>query len=310
MSYFSVAGIQMAPKCTDNLEEMATRTASVATRFPWIDLVLFPELAAFGPDRRAAQPLPGPAEEFFCALAHKHGIWLVPGSIYELRDGDIYNTTLVINREGIVVGRYSKMFPFLPYERGVEAGSEFLVFDVPDVGRFGISICYDIWFPETTRTLAWMGAEVILHPSLTNTLDRDVELAMVRACAAQNQCYVVDINTAGDPLGMGRSLFAGPDGEILHQAGTGVEIMPLELDLGRVRRCRERGLKGLGQPLKSFRDGPASYPVYSHGPAHSPYLAKLGALELPHGNVAAAHHHHDHHDHHGHHHHHKKKHSG
>ena len=243
------------------------------------------------------------------ALAHKHGIWLVPGSIYELRDGDIYNTTLVINREGIVVGRYSKMFPFLPYERGVEAGSEFLVFDVPDVGRFGISICYDIWFPETTRTLAWMGAEVILHPSLTNTLDRDVELAMVRACAAQNQCYVIDVNTTGDPLGMGRSLFAGPDGEILHQAGTGVEIMPLELDLGRVRRCRERGLKGLGQPLKSFRDGPASYPVYSHGPAHSPYLAKLGALELPHGNVAAAHHH-DHHDHHGHHHHHKKKHSG
>ena len=72
-----------------------------------------------------------------------------------------------------------------------------MVFDVPSVGRFGVSNCYDMWFPETTRTLAAMGAEVILHPSMTNTIDRDVELAIARTNAAINQCYFFDINVAG-----------------------------------------------------------------------------------------------------------------
>src|SRR3546814_4288082 len=96
------------------------------------------------------------------------------------------------------------MFPFAPYERGVAPGSEFVVFDVPGAGRFGVSICYDMWFPETTRSLASLGAEVILHPTLTNTIDRDAELAIARASAATNQCYFVDINVAG-ALGVGRS---------------------------------------------------------------------------------------------------------
>ena len=60
----------------------------------------------------------------------------------------------MIDPNGNVVGRYRKMFPFQPYENHVEPGTEFLVFDVPDVGRFGVSICYDMWFPETSRTLA------------------------------------------------------------------------------------------------------------------------------------------------------------
>ena len=90
------------------------------------------------------------------------------------------------------------------------------MFDVPDAGRFGVSICYDLWFPETARTLAAMGAEVILHPTLTGTIDRDVELAIVRATAAQNQCFVFGINGFGD-CGNGRSIIVGPAGEVLYQ---------------------------------------------------------------------------------------------
>ena len=121
----------------------------------------------------------------------------MPGSIYE-RDGDrIYNTAPVIDPDGKVVARHRKIYPFLPYERDVACGDAHTVFDIPDVGRFGVSICYDMWFPETTRALAWMGAEVILHPSLTNTVDRDVEIAIARASAATNQCYFIDLNCAG-----------------------------------------------------------------------------------------------------------------
>ncbi len=87
--------------------------------------------------------------------------------MYELAGDHVYNTASVIDPAGEVVGRYRKMFPFEPYERGISAGDEFLVFDVPEVGRFGVSICYDTWFPEVPRTLAAMGAEVILRPTLT-----------------------------------------------------------------------------------------------------------------------------------------------
>ncbi len=107
--------------------------------------------------------------------------WLLPGSLYEL-DGDvIYNTAVVISPEGEIVAKYRKMFPWLPYEAGTAAGNEFCVFDIPDVGRFGLMICYDMWFPEVTRTLVWMGAEVILQPTMTPTSDREVELVMAQA---------------------------------------------------------------------------------------------------------------------------------
>jgi predicted amidohydrolase len=172
------------------------------------------------------------------------------------------------------------MFPFAPYEAGITPGNSFLVFDVPEVGRFGLTICYDMWFPETSRTLAWMGAEVILHPTLTNTIDRDVELAIARATAATNQCYFFDINGAGQ-LGVGQSIVVGPEGDVIHRAGSGDEIIPIELDFGRVRRSRERGLLGLGQPLKSFRDCGIDFPPYAHRQTTSMALRQLGPLQKP-----------------------------
>jgi predicted amidohydrolase len=221
--------------------------------------------------------LPGPAEEAYVALAKKLGIWLVPGSLYEVAGDKIYNTTPVIDPQGTVVARYRKMFPFRPYEAGIDAGDRFCMFDVPGVGRFAVSICYDMWVPETTRSLAALGAEVILHPTMTTTLDRDVELAIARANAAQNQCYFFDINGAG-AIGNGRSIICGPAGEVLHQAGTTHEVMPIEIDLERVRAARRRGSLGLGQPLKSFRDREVELTVYGE---RSTFLDSLGPLVKP-----------------------------
>jgi len=154
------------------------------------------------------------------------------------------------------------------------------VFDVPEVGRFGVSICYDMWFPETSRTLAVMGAEVILHPLLTGTIDRDVELSIARATAAPQQCFMFDINGSGDG-GNGRSIIVGPYGDVLHEAGRSEEMIPIEIDLDRVRRSREVGLRGLGQPLKSFRDRTIRFPIYGDGADKRSYLDNLGPLEKP-----------------------------
>jgi deaminated glutathione amidase len=281
MTPFAIAGIQMPlAALQENVTGMGQRLDVLMHRYPWVQMVLFSELAAFGPLPQHAQPLPGAAESSFQAMAARHGIWLVPGTLYEKKGGKIFNTAPVIDPRGQIVARYRKMFPFRPYEEATTPGTEFVVFDVPEAGRFGISICYDMWFPETTRSLSALGAEVILHPTLTDTLDRDVELAMCRASAAQNQCYWLDVNGL-DAGGVGRSIFVGPSGDVLHQAGAGEEVIPMEIDFDRVRREREVGLRGLGQPLKSFRDSKVDFSVYRRESFDSSFLASLGPLRLP-----------------------------
>jgi predicted amidohydrolase len=265
----------------DNVGYMRKRLGLLMHIYPWVQMVVFSELAAFGPSPQRAQRLPGPVEDEFRGMATQHQIWLIPGTLFEKAGEKVYNTLPVISPSGEIVGRYRKMFPFRPYELGVDAGEEFLVFDVPEAGRFGVSICYDMWFPETSRTLAAMGAEVILHPTMTTTLDRDVELSIARATAAQQQCFFIDINGAGDS-GSGRSIIVGPYGDVLHQAGHPEEMIPLEIDIDRVRRSREVGLRGLGQPLKSFRDRNVHFAVYDQQRFPSPTLEALGPLQKPH----------------------------
>ena len=280
MSHFSVAGLQLELTNQDNLYLIQSEIEKTALRFPWVDMVVLGELATFGVNPATAQAHGGDADQVYCELARKHNIWLLPGSYFELENGHTYNTAPVINPDGEIVTRYRKMFLFEPYETACSAGSEFAVFDVPGVGRMGLCICYDQWFPEVSRTLAWMGAEVIICPTLTNTVDRDIELAISRAAAAINQCYYVNINSGGK-LGMGKSTVIGPDGAIMHESGTGHEIIPLELDMEYVRRTRERGVLGLGQPLKSFRDSNVTFPPYAPGSAASPSLQRLGPLQMP-----------------------------
>ena len=168
------------------------------------------------------------------------------------------------------------MRPVSPAGRSVRS-----LLDVPGAGRFGLSICYDMWFPETTRTLSLDGAEVVIHPTMTNTVDRDVERSIARASAATNQLFFVDVNVAG-PLGLGLSGVYGPGGEIIHQAGSGYDAFAVELDLDQVSRCRERGWHGLGQMLKSFRDKPIDFlrPIAT-GPPPRRRLTGLGPLVTP-----------------------------
>ena len=281
MKPYAIAGMQLDLSAVhENITHMGSKLDVLMSVYPWVQMVVFSELSAFGPLIHHAQPLPNATEDTFREWARRHGIWLVPGSMFEERDGAVFNTASVIDPDGNVVGRYSKMFPFRPYEAGVGSGTDFLVFDVPEAGRFGLSICYDLWFPETARTLAAMGAEVILHPTLTGTIDRDVELAIVRATGAQNQCFVFGVNGFGD-CGNGRSILVGPAGEVLYQGQSAQELIPFEIDLERVSRSREVGLRGLGQQLKSFRDRSVEFEVYTAGARDWPYLNGLGPLAKP-----------------------------
>ncbi len=279
MSHLAIAGLQLELAVEDNLSLIEQEIDLVIKRFPFIQMVVLPELSVFGPNPDLAVKLPGEVENCLQEAARKNNIWLIPGSIFEKRDGKTYNTAPVINPGGEVVARYNKMYPFLPYEKGVEPGNKFVVFDVPDVGRLGLMICYDMWYPEMSRQLAWMGAEAIIVPTLTNTSDRHLELHMAQANATVNQLYMLNINSAGR-LGYGRSIVVGPDGNVVHQASSSREIITMDLDFDHVRRVRERGRHGLAQPLKSFRDAGVNYPVYQENSGPGAF-GDLGELTVP-----------------------------
>ena len=276
MKTLSIAAIQLNLARKDNYTLLESKAKEAVYRFPWLEMLVFSELAVGGAGASNATFFLSEYLDKLKKLAKELDVWLIPGSFYEETEEGTFNTTPVIDNKGDLVTKCRKLYPFLPYETGVAAGNEICVFEIPGSGKVGIHICYDLWFPETSRALALKGAEVILHPSLTDTCDRDVERAMVKATAAQQQCYYIDVNAGGEQ-GVGLSLIAGPDGEILHDALAGEEFMLVEVDFDRVRRCRKRGLKGLGQPIKSYRDDPKRH---LSEVSDTDYLNKLGDLEV------------------------------
>ena len=276
MRTLSIAALQAAPVFHDpaaTLSHFRERVAGVRATVPHVQLVLAPELHLSGqptlledqssyPDD-VAVPLPGPLTEALGEIAREHGLWLVPGSVFErAEDGRLYNTVLVISPDGELVTTYRKVFPWQPHEE-CAPGDRFVTFDVPDVGRVGLAICYDGAFPETIRQLAWMGAEVVLQPTLTTTSDRDAELALARANAIANQLYVVNLNAAA-PAGLGRSLIVDPEGIVRLQAGGEEELLTDVLDLDAVTRVRELGTFGVSRMWEQIlRAGPAvELPMY------------------------------------------------
>lgn len=291
--YFGIAGVQMSVAARDmdaTFEKMSDVALNIHKSFPWVNMIVYHELVVPGlvqfqtPEdmnwwKKNSGPVPGPQTERLCELAHKTRTWLIPGSMWEIEDDKMYNTAVVISPDGDIVAKYRKMFPWLPYEAGTAAGDSFCVFDIPDVGRFGLCICYDMWFPEVSRQLAWMGAEVIIQPTLTPTSDRPLELVMAQANALFNQCYFFSINGVGE-WGGGRSTIIDPDGRILQEAGTSQTFLTELIDLDHTRRTREFGTLGLAQTLKQLRDSGHTFPIYGNSKVAEGGLHQLGELKF------------------------------
>src|SRR2546430_1161392 len=231
---------------------------------PDADLYVFPELYLTGehpfmswPDGFDENPqsIPGPLTRAVGRIAKRARRWIVAGSIVE-RDGDnLFNTAIAFTPSGRLVARYRKVFTWRPFERYAVGTEPPPVFSIPNIGRVGMMICYDGWFPEMARNLALRGAEVIAHPTLTTTPDREEELVMARANAIANQCYVINPN-AVVTIGGGRSIGVDPEGRVLFEGGSGEEFFTEVLDLDRVRTVRQRGTRGLNRLLEHAREAP------------------------------------------------------
>ncbi len=115
MSFLSIAGLQLELGVEDNLSTVEREIDRVKRRFPWLQMLVLPELCTYGANTDMAVQLPGEVENCFREAAKRNKVWLIPGSIYERSEGRVFNTAPVINPEGEVIARYRKQYPFYPY---------------------------------------------------------------------------------------------------------------------------------------------------------------------------------------------------
>ena len=221
-------------------------------------LVALPEYLQFrGPDygfRASARPIPGPHSEAFSDVARRTSAWILAGSLAE-SSGDPdrpHNTSILVAPDGSIAARYRKIHLFdVAVERGpvdtesarVSPGDRAVVADVDGV-PFGLTICYDLRFPELYRALALAGAEVLTVPAnFMERTGRDHWEVLLRARAIENAAYVLAPSQIGGPPGspaFGRSMVIDPWGTVVAQAPDAVAIVQAELDLDRAAAVRRQ----------------------------------------------------------------------
>ncbi len=256
---------------TNDLTDYTREIEKILSGSSETQMVVYPELHLFGSDTSAkalqeiAQSLDSKFVTDLGEIAKRFGIWLIPGSIVEpAPNNGVYNTALVFNPAGELVSFYRKIFPWRPSEP-FTMGSEFSVFELPGLGRVGLNICYDIWFPEITRQLTWMGAELIVNLVRTTTPDRKQELVLVQASSIVNQVYILSINAAA-PIAVGRSIVTDPDGDIVEQALDDSNLfIYTDIDFDRVAQIRSQGTAGVNRMWEQFlpHDPDINLPIYA-----------------------------------------------
>ena len=233
-----------------------------------------------------AETIPGPSTDFYGKIAKCCGVVLVTSLFEKRAEGLYHNTAVVIEKDGSIAGRYRKMhipddpayyekFYFTPGDLGFHPIQT-------SVGKLGVLVCWDQWYPEAARLMALQGAELLIYPTAIGWESSDSELeqqrqteawiTIQRSHAVANGLPVVSVNRVGhelDPSGQtagirfwGNSFVVGPQGEFLMRANAdGEAIQVVEVDMQRseqVRRwwpfLRDRRIDAYGDILKRFVD--------------------------------------------------------
>lgn len=257
MDRFLAAVVQMAsgPRRDANLERANELVREAATR--GASLVVLPEVFAWrgarSDEAAHAEPIPGPSTDAMAELARTTGIHLLMGSILERSAGEsrTFNTTCLLSPRGELLARYRKIHLFdvdLPgrvtvRESDARAPGDDVVVVATPLGKLGLSICYDLRFPELYRRQVRAGAELLLVPSaFTFTTGSAHWEVLCRARAIENQCYLLAANQSGtSPHGFadfGGSMIVDPWGVVIARAGDGETVALAEIDHGYLARVR------------------------------------------------------------------------
>jgi predicted amidohydrolase len=257
MDRFLAAVVQMTsgPRRDVNLDGAATLVREAARR--GARLVVLPEVFAWrGPraeEAAHAEAIPGPSVDAMATVARETGVHLLMGSILERAPGDerSFNTSCLLAPSGELLARYRKIHLFdvdLPgrvtvRESDARAPGDEVVVVTTELGTVGMSICYDLRFPELYRRQSRAGAELLVVPSaFTFTTGSAHWEVLCRARAIENQCYLLAPNQTGtSPYGFadfGNSLIVDPWGVVVARASDGEGVALAEIDRGYLARVR------------------------------------------------------------------------
>lgn len=237
--------IQLSYGDDETLDARVERVAATVRAQQGADLVVLPELwpnggFAYPGWEASAQPLDGPVVTALRDATRELGALVHMGSLVERDEtGRMFNTSVLLGRDGAVLATYRKihLFGFGEGEpKLMTPGDDIVVHD-----GFGLATCYDLRFPEQFRRLLDAGAEVVLIPAAWPAKRVAHWRLLAQARAVENQSYVVACNTAGEHSGVamgGGSIVVDPWGTVLAEAGTGEEVLVVDLDLDSVARTR------------------------------------------------------------------------
>ncbi|MCM2420510.1 MULTISPECIES: carbon-nitrogen family hydrolase [unclassified Streptomyces] len=241
--------LQIDVDLKETVADRRDRVAALVRAQGGTDLVVLPELwpvGAFASDTFAAEaePLDGPTTDAMSAAARDAGVWLHAGSIVERDpDGPLYNTSLVFGPDGELRHTYRKIHRF-GFDQGEAAlmapGEEIVTVELPDT-VLGLATCYDLRFPEQFRLLVDAGAQMLVIPAGWPAKRREHWRLLARARAVESQTYVLACGTAGTHAGVelaGHSMVVDPWGDIVAEAGTGEELLTVDLDPALVTKTR------------------------------------------------------------------------
>ncbi len=258
MDRFTMAVVQMDSQSDReaNLEKAGKFVAEAVRR--GANFVSFPEnvnyIGTAEGKKASAEPLPGPTSELFSGLAARHGVWIHCGSYAEKIPGEdmVYNLSIVVDPAGKVVARYRKIHlydvdivngPSVKESSAVVPGKEIETFE-SDFGRMGLTVCYDMRFPELYRILALRGARLIFVPAnYTLFTGKDHWEVVLRARAIENQCFIAAAGQWGVKPAFqayGRSMIIDPWGTVIAQAADGEGLCMAEIDMTRVDAVRKQ----------------------------------------------------------------------
>lgn len=245
-----IASIQLEINDQESKEQRIERAARLVDQAAGeADLILLPEIWAtgyFSFDKYAeeAETIDGPFVRLFSEKAKRHGIYLFAGSFVEEKDGRLYNTSVLFDRQGKLIGTYAKVHLFRYGSREGElltAGDGAKVFET-EFGKVGLATCYDLRFPELYRRQVDLGAELLLVASAWPHRRLEHWKLFNAARALENQCFLISCNCVGTTQGVllgGYSSVVDPWGVTLACGGERETIVKAEIDPSEVRRIRE-----------------------------------------------------------------------
>ena len=252
---------EISSDCNENVEKIKRNVFALMNSMNQPEIILGPE-AGLGPNGRDV--IPGKLTGFLSEIAREYQIYFLPCSMKEIaKDGQreaLYNSLPIFGPGGELIDVYRKICPYYPDESAITPGEEYVVFTIKEKDiKIGVMICHDWCFPEISRNLTLMGAEILFRPAIDPEGLYEAFKYVPSVRALENQAYFISLNAtgvSGTSNAYGHSIITDPEGKIIYEAG-GLEVnYCITLDANLVSRTRTHGTfftEQLVRQLKLFK---------------------------------------------------------